>query len=45
MPSRYFVQITYISSKAMYDKPMLSLEQAQSAIAAMIADYNRNPDR
>ena len=29
----------------MYDKPLLSLEQAQSAIAAMIADYNRNPDR
>jgi len=29
----------------MYDKPTLSLEQAQSAIAAMIADYNRNPDR
>ena len=29
----------------MYDKPMLSLERAQSAIAAMIADYNRNPDR
>ena len=29
----------------MYDKPMLSLVQAQSAIAAMIADYNRNPDR
>ena len=29
----------------MYDKPMLSLEHAQSAIAAMIADDNRNPDR
>ena len=29
----------------MYDKPMLSLEQAQSAIAAMIADYDRDPDR
>ena len=28
----------------MYDKPMLSLEQAQSSIAAMITDYNRNPD-
>ena len=28
----------------MCDKLMLSLEQAQSAIAAMIADYNRNPD-
>jgi len=29
----------------MCDKLMLSLEQAQSAIAAMIADYNSNPDR
>ena len=29
----------------MCDKLMLSLEQAQSAIAAMIANYNRNPDR
>ena len=29
----------------MCGKLMLSLEQAQSAIAAMIADYNRNPDR
>ena len=29
----------------MCDKLMLSLEQAQSAIAAMIADYNRIPDR
>ena len=29
----------------MCDKLMLSLEQGQSAIAAMIADYNRNPDR
>ena len=29
----------------MYNKPMLSLEQAQSAIAAMIVDYNRNPER
>ena len=29
----------------MYDKPMLSLEQAQSAVAAMIADYNRDSDR
>ena len=28
----------------MCDKLMLSLEQGQSAIAAMIADYNRNPD-
>ena len=29
----------------MYDKPMLSLEQAQAAITAMIADYNKDPDR
>jgi len=29
----------------MCDKLMLSLEQAQSAIAAMISDYNRIPDR
>ena len=29
----------------MYDKPMLSLEQAQAAIAAMIADYNKDTNR
>jgi len=29
----------------MYNKPMLSLEQAQSAISAMIVDYNRDPER
>jgi glc operon protein GlcG len=29
----------------MYDKPMLSLEQAQAAIAAMIEDFNREPNR
>ncbi|MCH8898475.1 MAG: heme-binding protein [Chloroflexi bacterium] len=29
----------------MYDKPMLSLEQAQAAVAAMIADYNNEPNR
>lgn len=29
----------------MYNKPMLSLEQAQSAIAAMIVDYSRDPER
>ena len=29
----------------MYNKPMLSLEQAQSAIAAMIVDYNRDSER
>ena len=29
----------------MYDKPMLSLEQAQAAIAAMVADYNRDTNR
>ncbi len=29
----------------MYDKPMLSLEQAQAAIAAMIADYNKDNNR
>ncbi len=29
----------------MYDKPMISLEQAQAAITAMIADFNRDPDR
>ena len=29
----------------MYDKPMISLEQAQNAITAMIADFNRDPDR
>ena len=39
------MQITYLRNKAMCDKLMLSLEQTQSAIAAMIADYNRNPDR
>ncbi len=29
----------------MYDKPMLSLEQAQAAIAAMIEDYNKDTNR
>lgn len=29
----------------MYNKPMISLEQAQAAIAAMIADYNQDPNR
>ena len=29
----------------MYNKAMLSLEQAQNAITAMIADFNRDPDR
>ena len=29
----------------MYDKPMLSLEQAQAAIAAMITDYNKDTNR
>ena len=29
----------------MYDKPMLSLEQAQAAIAAMIVDYNKDTNR
>ncbi len=29
----------------MYDKPMLSLERAQAAVAAMIADYNNEPNR
>lgn len=29
----------------MYNKPMLSLDQAQAAIAAMIDDYNRDTNR
>ena len=29
----------------MYDKPMLSLEQAQAAITAMIADQNKDSSR
>ena len=29
----------------MWNKPMISLEQAQNAIAAMIADYNRDTNR
>ena len=29
----------------MYDKPMLSLDQAQDAIKAMIDDYNKDPNR
>ena len=29
----------------MYEKSMISLEQAQAAISAMIADYNKNTDR
>ena len=28
----------------MYDKPMLSLEQAQAAVSAMIANYNYNDE-
>ena len=29
----------------MYNKPMLSLEQAQAAIKAMTDDYNKDPNR
>ncbi len=29
----------------MYNKPMISLEQAQNAIAAMIENYNQDPNR
>lgn len=29
----------------MYNKPMLSLDQAQAAIAAMIDDFNKEPNR
>ena len=29
----------------MYNKPMISLEQAQAAITAMIADYSRDTNR
>ncbi len=29
----------------MYNKPTISLEQAQNAIAAMIVDYNTDPNR
>ena len=29
----------------MYDKPMISLDQAQDAIQAMIDDYNKEPNR
>ena len=29
----------------MYNKPMISLEQAQAAITAMIADFNRDSNR
>ena len=29
----------------MYEKSMISLEQAQAAIAAMIVDYNKDTDR
>ena len=29
----------------MYEKPMISLEQAQVAITAMIADYNKDTNR
>ncbi len=29
----------------MYSKQMISLDQAQAAITAMIADFNREPDR
>ena len=29
----------------MYNKPMISLDQAQAAIKAMIDDYNKDPNR
>ena len=29
----------------MYDKPMISLDQAQAAIHAMIDDFNKDPNR
>jgi uncharacterized protein GlcG (DUF336 family) len=29
----------------MYDNPMISLDQAQDAIEAMIDDYNKDPNR
>ena len=29
----------------MYNKPMLSLDQCQTAIQAMIADFNKDPHR
>ena len=29
----------------MYDKPMISLDQARDAIQAMIGDYNKDPNR
>ncbi len=29
----------------MYDKPMISLDQARDAIQAMIDDYNKDPNR
>ena len=29
----------------MYDKPMISLDQAREAIQAMIDDYNKDPNR
>ena len=29
----------------MYDKPMLSLDQAQAAVVAMIADYDKDANR
>ena len=32
--------ISPLEEQPMYDKPMLSLAQAQAAVAAMIADYN-----
>ena len=38
-------ELNFPEANDMWNKPMLSLEQAQNAIAAMIADYNRDPDR
>ena len=29
----------------MYDKPMLGLDQAQAAITAMVAEFNKDSDR
>ena len=36
---------SYTEINDMYNKSMISLEQAQNAIAAMIADYNRDTNR
>ena len=43
-----YIRVSVISTQGrsrLYDKPMLSLEQAKPAVVAMIADYNKDTNR